>query len=105
VNLANEQGGTPLTYAAQEGFLATVECLVTELGADVNQANAVDSCTPLIVVAQYDRLDVLDFLLKANADVNQLDTDGNSPLYWAAQLGFLSVVRALLKHGADVNQA
>jgi hypothetical protein len=104
-NLASEQGGTPLSYAAQVGRLAAVQCLVTELGADVNKAHKHDGSTPVMMAAEYDRLDVLEFLLKANADVNRADTEGFSPLFWAAKLGSLSVVRCLLKYGANINQA
>jgi ankyrin repeat protein len=108
-------GATPTIVAAQLGDVATIQFLVNELGADVNQ-NGLDGRTPLSVAAQKGNLALVRCLVKdLGADVNQAKDngatpnqahgDGTTPLYIAAQMGHLAVVRCLVKElGADVNQ-
>jgi ankyrin repeat protein len=52
-----------LFLAAQFGDLAIVQCLVKELGADVNQANDA-GCTSLYIAAQGDHLAMVQILVK-----------------------------------------
>jgi hypothetical protein len=99
-------GGTPLFVAAQNGHLALVKCLVKELGADVNQARR-DGSTPLCIAAQQGHLPVVQCLVKEfGANVSQTENEGATPLFMAAQQGHLAIARCLVKEaGADVNQA
>jgi ankyrin repeat protein len=84
-----------------------VQCLVKELGADINHANQ-DGITALSLAAQEGNLDMLRCLateLGAN-NVNQASPDGFTPLDTAALKGRLAVVRYLVEElGADVNHA
>lgn len=41
--------------------------------------------------------------IRAGADMNQIDVDGNRPLHVAAQKGQIAITRLLLKHDVDVN--
>merc|ERR1712195_49310 len=93
-------------FAAALGHLEVVRALVTELGAEVNQAIQ-NGCTPVFIAAYQGHLEVVRALVtELGADVNQAKQDGTTPLYIAAQNGHLEVVRALVTElGADVNQA
>jgi hypothetical protein len=87
--------------------LNVLRYVVTDLGADVNEAD-IDNrgATPLHAAAQNGHLVVLRCLLEEfGADVHQADDDGDLPLYCAAHFGHLSIIQCLLKFGADVNQA
>ena len=57
--------------------------------------------------AAYDgRVNAIDELLAAGADVNQArTTDGVTPLYFAAYKGHLTVVTKLVAAGADIDKA
>jgi ankyrin repeat protein len=95
------------------------QCLVTELGADVNSGND-ESCTPLYTAAQKGHLafsaEILDqishetfvrYLVKyLGANVNRKTKSGFTPLHTVAQMGYLDVVRCMVDElGADVNEA
>jgi ankyrin repeat protein len=82
-----------------------LNCLVKELGADVNQAQETGA-TALIMAAQEGHANILQVLVEElGADINQADTEVCSPMLWAASKGRLSIVRTLLKLRANVNQA
>ena len=44
-----------------------------------------------------DRVDIIELLLKANADVNLTDRGGATPLMWAAHRGYFTAVKAILE--------
>lgn len=69
-------------------FLSLVESIkiLTELGGNANAQNNLTGASPLHMVAQStkvksfdDRLKVIQFLLKAGADINQTDNYGRTP--------------------------
>ena len=95
-----------LFNAAGQGNLEVVRALVTELGANVDQATQTGA-TPLGVAAQEGHLTVVCALVaELGANVDQAMQDGATPLYIAAQKGHFKVVRALVKElGANVDQA
>jgi hypothetical protein len=85
--------------------LDVLRCLVTYLGADVNQFNE-DGMTPLVLATELEHLHVLRFLVEElGADINQNSGPReNNALWLAASNGKLNVVRCLVKLGADINQ-
>lgn len=82
----------------------TVMAALIEAGADINRAGP-NNNTPLMTALQYDRDDLLTFLLAQGADPNRFPPQGASPLYLAAEadLAALDTWRSalLLEHGAD----
>jgi ankyrin repeat protein len=89
--------------AAAYGLLEVTRFLVSDLGADVNQADDDDN-TPLYAAAQMGNVAVARCLLtEFGADVNLANQKGATPLYLAAQKGHVAVVRCLaIEFGADV---
>jgi hypothetical protein len=59
--------------------------------------------TPLTAACKGGNVSVVEELVKAGADVNLQDDDGNTPLIAACEGGHVSVVTELVKAGADVN--
>ena len=60
--------------------------------------------TPLIHAADMGHNICVNLLLKAGADMNRINKDGQTCLMAAAVNGYDKVVAALIKAGADVNQ-
>lgn len=99
VSAKNDMDMTPL-HIAQSASL--VEVLVRH-GADVN-ARAKDGWTPLHVQAQEGEdtgaLEVMEALLKAGADPNLVDDEGNTPTTFAREREESEKVELLRAHGA-----
>lgn len=89
-------GETPLTLAAQKGYLEIVKVLIAAK-ADVNKTNK-NGLTPLIFATLNGHLEIVKALIAANADVNIGD-----PLWNAVNKGHLEIVKALIAAKADVN--
>jgi cytohesin len=116
-NIQDENGETPLHYAAWEGRLKVVKLLL-EHGADPNVQDK-DGETPLHLAAWDGHLDVVELLLEHGANPNiQENKYGKTPLHYAVSrclenkfgrtlLHFtvsrrhVDVARVLLDHGAD----
>ncbi|PTB57717.1 hypothetical protein M431DRAFT_479284 [Trichoderma harzianum CBS 226.95] len=98
--------GTALRYAAVKGHLKICQMLV-DSGADPN--------SPLIqppiliqMITDYEstenQMEIFDFLISHNADVNAKDSVGTPVLIHASKSGSrIDFVQRLLDHGADVN--
>jgi len=97
----SESGGTPLSWAAQNGHEGVVKILLER--NDVNPDARRFGHTPLSWAAENGHERVVKILLERN-DVNP-DTPGRfgqTPLSWAAQNGHEGVVKILLERN-DVN--
>lgn len=94
--------GDGLINAAMSGDLVRVLQLVTD-GADVNFANRL-GVTALMVAAQWNRPEIVSYLLSRGANVNaQENSLGCNALMFACLSGNPHVVELLLKNGAPVN--
>ena len=79
-----------------------VECVIRELGADVNATDY--SGSPVLFWAILDEnLEIVRALVDAGADVNATDDEGKPVLYWAILNENPEIVRVLVDAGADVN--
>jgi len=94
-------GSTPLTVAAAENHVPTMETLVAA-GADL-EARQREGKTALAVAAQNRRARATEVLLKAGANVDGVDKEGNTALHHAVYRGALDVVQALVEAGAAVD--
>jgi ankyrin repeat protein len=94
-----DKGWTPLHLAAANGDLATITSLL-----DCDGVNVVDDhkSTPLHQAASKSRGDteVMSLLLKAGANIEAQDADGDTPLSWAAENRNVEAVQFLLRAGA-----
>jgi ankyrin repeat protein len=120
--LISSQGGmTALHFAARQGFTESVKALV-EGGADLNQVNAGDRTTPLLIAIINGHFDLAAYLIDKGADVRASAFNGATPLFavlniqWAPkslypspkayqqqQTTYLELMRRILDKGADVN--
>jgi ankyrin repeat protein len=109
-------GATPFLMAAATAD-ATYMRLLIELGADPHLAN-VDKCTPLMVACgigvgaaaanevageEPEVLEAVELLLKAGADINAVDANGETAMHGAALKNLPRVVQFLADNGAKID--
>ena len=99
----------PFFRAVKSGDIERVERLLAE-HPKLIQARSVSSMgdedTALIIAAKGGNNTMVEFLLKAGADVNAADSANNvTPLLGATSYGNTLVVETLLKAGANVNSS
>jgi ankyrin repeat protein len=90
-------GETPLMYAVykNKGWPEGARYLI-EKGADVNATKGM-SRTPLMIAAEFNRIEIADELIAAGADATVKYIDGRTAAGWAKQYGRLEL-EAKLDH-------
>jgi len=102
VNTPQADGTTALHWAARWNDLQTAGLLI-RAGADARLANH-DGATPMFLAAQNGSAAMIQFLLKADADVNApVLSHGETALMMASRSGSVDAVKTLLDHGAQIN--
>ena len=95
VDIADENGNTPLILAACGGRMGTV------LTEDRRGGRFRDRYMRRFGRRRRGCSDIVMFLVESKCDVNITDENGNTPLILAAHIGSMPVVRALVNAGAD----
>ena len=98
-NRADENGRTPLMFAANNGRKEIVQLLL-EHGALVNVADK-EQWTPLHRAVGMGQKEITLLLLGKGANTAAVDKDQRTPLHWAALRGQKEIVQLLLEKGAD----
>ena len=91
---------TPVHIAAAYGHLDIVKYLIEEQNIPVYIKGDNDR-TPLHYAAAYGHDTIISYLLSKGADVNAINSVGESPLINASHWGLLSTVKLLLSNGAN----
>jgi len=71
-------------------------------GGNPEKANE-KGCTYLCLAAQFNRINIVKFLLHKKVNINSRDKKKKTPLMYASEMGHNEVVRVLIRGGADVN--
>ncbi|KAL9225495.1 hypothetical protein vseg_001412 [Gypsophila vaccaria] len=98
-NAGTDDGITPLLSAVAAGSLACLELLIQ---ADANVNISAGGATPLHIAADTGSSDIISCLLKAGADPNVVDEDGQKPIQVAAARSNRSVVENLFSSTTPV---
>uniref|UniRef100_A0A8B9MZ88 Uncharacterized protein n=1 Tax=Accipiter nisus TaxID=211598 RepID=A0A8B9MZ88_9AVES len=102
INMPDDDGWTPLHFAAQNGDDRIVRLLLDHQ-AQVN-AQEHDGWTPLHLASQNNFENVARVLLSRQADSNTQEVDGKTALHVAACFGHVSLVKLLASQGADLEK-
>jgi ankyrin repeat protein len=109
VNAKNNDGVTPLHYAARYGRKEVAELLIAK-GAEVNAKSDTtgrlfsQEQTPLHYAANGGQKEIVELLIAAGADVNAKGRGFfQTPLQFAANKGHKEIAELLVAGGADVN--
>jgi cytohesin len=109
VNMAKENGWSPLHETAAEG-LADIAAILIGAGANVNQRAASvgthDGRTPLHHAARWGHRAIVEKLLMTGADVDCVSLkEGWTALHFATCWARCDTMPLLIEYGADVNKA
>lgn len=100
-----ENGETPILHLLRKNYSGVKELvqLFLDKGVNINRADNKGN-TPLLMHADRncDR-DIIKLLLRAGADINARNSDGNNALMFALKHGDCELARLLIKKGADYN--
>jgi len=99
VNSRDEDGWTPLFWAAKENDLQKIKDLLDQ-GADINARDDFGS-TSLNYAINHEHFSAVSLLLKKGANVHNKDDGGETPLMDAANKNNLKIVNFLLLNDAD----
>ena len=102
VNVGDDSGRTPLSWAAQSDNEGVVKLLLAA-GADVNVRDKGGRTPVLWATASWDNRPTVELLLAAGAEVNIQDKNGRTPLSNAAQSGDGGTMERLLAAGAQID--
>ena len=95
-------GRESLLGAITSGEAENVQCLIRELGADVNATD--DRGNPMLFWAILEESpEIVRLLVEDGADANATDDRGNPMLFWAILEESPEIVRLLVDSGADVH--
>src|SRR5579883_40908 len=89
--------------AVRKGDLKRVEELVEKHPDVVNERQAGDDRTPLLIAVFSKKKDIAQYLIAHGADMNAYDRYGDSPLSKACEMDDTTFVSMFLAHGANVN--
>ncbi len=98
INQTNENGFSPLILACYRGNTEVAQYLIDHV-KDVNYKSREGTALAGLAV-KYNR-DLVERLLKKNADPNIADDTGYTPLFWAVKFGNTELVELLLTYKAD----
>ena len=101
--LSDITGATWIHHAVGNDCRREVLYAIIDHGADVNATN-VNNWTALMIACQKSNVDTINVLLKAGADPNIADVNGETCLYCAVRGACnKEVLQAIIDYGADVN--
>uniref|UniRef100_A0A8B9C696 Ankyrin repeat domain 44 n=1 Tax=Anser brachyrhynchus TaxID=132585 RepID=A0A8B9C696_9AVES len=100
VNQPNNNGFTPLHFAAASTHGALCLELLVNNGADVN-IQSKDGKSPLHMTAVHGRFTRSQTLIQNGGEIDCVDKDGNTPLHVAARYGHELLINTLITSGAD----
>ncbi|MCW3160194.1 ankyrin repeat domain-containing protein [Chryseobacterium oryctis] len=98
INQTNEHGFSPLILACYRGNSDVAKFLMDNV-KDINYKSQEGTALAGLSV-KYNK-ELVEYILKKNANPNIEDATGATPLFWAVKFGNKELTELLLKHKAD----
>jgi ankyrin repeat protein len=98
INETNESGFSPLILACYRGNVEVAKFLIDNV-KDINYKSK--EGTALSGLSFRYNKELVEYLLKKNADPNIADANGTTPLFWAVKSGNKELTELLLRYKAD----
>ncbi|KMQ67071.1 ankyrin [Chryseobacterium sp. FH2] len=98
INETNDHGFSPLILACYRGNTEVAKFLMDNV-KDINYTSQEGTALAGLSV-KYNK-DLVEYLLKKNANPNITDATGSTPLFWAVKFGNKELTELLLKNKAD----
>src|SRR5208283_5986635 len=99
-----------LLLASARGHLGIVQDLINlcadpNCSANLEEENGTqhNRTTPLLLAISKGHYHLIDYLVKAGADINMFSFEGKAPLHEVSEHGQIYIVRQLVRLGADVD--
>ncbi len=102
VNLHDERGRSLLEIAVESGHIDVAATLIRG-GAHVNDINRRNGWTPVMKAIWKNRIDMVQFLIKHNADINYSNNKGETALLLAAKANYKNILQMLFTHGVNIS--
>jgi ankyrin repeat protein len=99
INMENKNTENALMMCAFKGNLELVKYLVEDKGAEIEK----DGWSPLHYAATNGHLQIVEYLVNKEADVDIESPNKTTPLMMAARFGHIQVVKYLLDQEADLS--
>ncbi|MEO7539207.1 MAG: ankyrin repeat domain-containing protein, partial [Pyrinomonadaceae bacterium] len=99
INLADKEGNTALTLAADNGLKSEIVKALINAGAEINVKNG-EGRSALMSAANSDNVESVRILLLAGARVDLKDSDGETAVTLASDD---DVKRLLMEYGAEID--
>lgn len=104
INVRDNQGRTPLHYAAENGQCESLFALISANEININ-AQDIDGVAPIHLAAKNNKLDVIQILqTNSDLDLDITDSKSNNAVIYAIKNGNKDVVYYLLSLHIDVNK-
>ncbi len=100
INVTNKDGNTLIHICATYNSTDVLKRLLLGGNCLLDLANGM-GCTALQRAAYYGHVTIIEYLIAAQVDINQTDTEQKTALFVAAEEGHLGAVSALLKGRVD----
>lgn len=102
INSRDEFGMTPLTMALYGKYSGPIIDRLIIHGADLNYGTD-DGVTPLMILAENNRENLLELLLSYGCNINECDNNGDTALIIACKNKSRRCINVLVDHNADVD--
>lgn len=99
INIPDSDGHLPLTLACYRGNKEVAIYLASKVK---NVDGTSDYGTPLMAAVYKNEIEIVQYLLNSNANVNLADANGTTPLHYAIILRSEPIIRLLIEADADV---
>jgi ankyrin repeat protein len=95
---------TPLTLSVYKKSIAMTEELL-KFGADPNKMHIPSGTVSLHIAARDGNVEILNLLIKYNADIDKENFEGKSAMNFAAMYGRSDIIEILTQKGAEITPA